>query len=235
MTRRRAGSKPDSIGNGKHSPENYIALKVSSVRREDPHRPERNWGLNPQKTCVPTETDTGTHYLTEGVIKHTNSNWSKLAPSAEDHLEGEGWTCPFLACRAPSQECYKGAAATFQWVMVFQHIRDRLFQNRSRRAVIEKQKGEGKKKKSSFGSFQNSSIQPKSGKLLQGVHCMWTEQDAFHNRKMQLCIFIPRNWCNAWLPHNKSHIRSLMLWGREKPLNLTLVRTGLRLKGHICG
>lgn len=95
---------------------------------------------------MPTETDTGTHYLTEGVIKHTNSNWSKLAPSAEDHLEGEGWTCPFLACRAPSQECYKGAAATFQWVMVFQHIRDRLFQNRSRRAVIEKQKGEGKKK-----------------------------------------------------------------------------------------
>lgn len=147
MTRRRAGSKPDSIGNGKHSPENYIALKVSSVQREDPHRPERNWGLNPQKTCVPTETDTGTHYLTEGVIKHTNSNWSKLAPSAEDHLEGEGWTCLFLACRAPSQECYKGAAATFQWVMVFQHIRDRLFQNRSRRAVIEKQKGEGKKKK----------------------------------------------------------------------------------------
>lgn len=96
------------------------------------------------------ETDTGTHYLIKSIIYHTNSTWSKLAPSAEDHLEEEGWTCPFLACRAPRQECYKGMTATLQCVLVFQHICDRLFQNRSKKAVTEKQK----KKNHDLDSFK---------------------------------------------------------------------------------
>lgn len=64
-------------------------LITQQCLEEDPYRPERNSKQSALKNCIPTETDTGTHYVIEGIIYHTNSNWSKLAPSVEDHVEEE--------------------------------------------------------------------------------------------------------------------------------------------------